>query len=187
LFCEIASLIIDMSVVAVRKTKLGITIGSDSIRLSGLTQEKDKLAKLFMIGRNMALGAVGLASTTSLFREFLENHFPKFNSEYGWTMLMREFANYLGELKNAPGLETVELLVVYRGKIFYLSGYFVREIKDHYAIGAGKDYALTALYLGTDVRQAIQAACHLSILCEEPINILCLNTEGKQGLKARKQ
>lgn len=176
-----------MSVVAVRKTKTKITIGADSIRLSGLTQEKDKLAKLFMVNKDMALGAVGFASTTSLFREFLGNHLPMFNSEYGWTMLVREFASYLGELKNAPGLETADFLVVYQSKIFYLSGYFVREIKDYYAIGAGKDYAITALYLGTDVGQAIKAACHLSIICEEPINIFCLNTQEKPRFKRRKR
>ena len=43
-----------MSIVAVRKEKNKITIGADSIRISGWgTQEKDKLAKLFRISKEM--------------------------------------------------------------------------------------------------------------------------------------
>lgn len=162
-----------MSVVAVRKEKSKITIGADSIRISGWgTQEKDKLAKLFRVSEDMVLGAVGNCATSSLFRDFIENHLPKMNDEYGWTLLMREFAGYLGEVKSAPKFEDSVFIVVYRGKIFFLGGYFVREIKDYYAIGAGADYALAALYLGASVEKAIKAACHLSIFCEEPVNVV---------------
>ncbi len=164
-----------MSVVAVRKEKGAITIGADSIRISGWgTQEKDKLAKLFRVSEEMVIGAVGSCATSALFREYAENHLPKANTEYGWTLLMQEFASHLSELKNAPKFEDSAFLVAYRSKVFYLGGYFVREITDYYAIGAGADYALTALYLGASVEKAIEAACHLSIFCEKPINLVRL-------------
>ncbi len=162
-----------MSVVAVRKKGSSIMIGADSIRITGWgTQEKDKLAKLCRVGDELVLGTVGLSAIHSLFREFLGNHLPKANTEYGWTVLVGEFSNYLNDLKNGPKLETSAFLVVYRGRVFFIDGYFVREIKDYYAIGAGMDYALAALYLGADVRKAIETACHLSIFCEKPVNVI---------------
>ena len=148
-----------MSVVAVRKEKGKITIGADSIRISGWgTQEKDKLAKLFRINKDMVLGTAGSCATASLFRSFLDNHLPKMNDEYGWTLLMREFADHLSEVKSGPKFEDSIFIVVHRGKIFFLGGYFVREVKDYYAIGAGMDYALAALYLGASVEKAIRTA-----------------------------
>ena len=162
-----------MSVVAVRKEKNKIMIGADSIRISGWgTQEKDKLAKLFRIGKDTVLGAVGHAAVNALYREYLENHLPKTNDEYGWTMLMRDFADYLSNLKSAPKFEDSLFIVVYHKKVFLLAGYFVREIRDYYAIGAGADYALSALYLGAGVKKAVETACELSIFCEPPVNII---------------
>lgn len=162
-----------MSVVAVRKEKSKIIIGADSIRISGWgTQQKDKLAKLFRVSKEMVLGTVGDAAMSSLFREFLKNHLPKANTEYGWTMLVSEFADYLNTLKNAPKFEESSSIVVYQQKIFFLNGYFIHEVSDYYAIGAGTDYALAALYLGASVKEAIEAACHLSIFCEKPVNLI---------------
>lgn len=162
-----------MSVVAVRKEGSKITIGADSIRISGWgTQEKDKLAKLFRVNKDLVLGTVGDVAIHSLFREYLTNHLPKFNTEYGWTALIGEFSAYLNELKNPPKLESSSFIVVSKGKVFFVDGYFVREINDYYAIGAGMDYALSALYLGASVQKAIETACHLSIFCEKPINVM---------------
>jgi len=162
-----------MSVVAVKKEGSKIIIGADSIRISGWgTQEKDKLAKLFRISKELIVGTVGDCAIHSLFREFLGNHLPKSNTEYGWTSLISEFSNYLNELKNAPKLEYSKFIVVNKNKAFFIESYFVREINDYYAIGAGTDYALSALYMGASVREAIETACHLSIFCEKPINVM---------------
>ncbi len=162
-----------MSVVVVRKNGSNIAIGADSIRISGWgTQEKDKLAKLFRVSKDLVLGAVGRSDVTALFREFLTNHLPKSNTEYGWTALISDFSDYLNNLKNAPKLETSAFIVVYKQKVFLLEGYFIREIPDYCAIGAGMDYALAALYLGANVKKAIETACHLSIWCEKPVNVI---------------
>ena len=53
-----------------------------------------------------------------------------------------------------------------------MEGFFIKEVTDYTAIGAGMDYSLAALYLGNSVKESIKAACHLSIYCEEPINIM---------------
>lgn len=162
-----------MSVVAVRKEGSKITIGADSIRITGWgTQEKDKLAKLFRVSKDLIVGTVGDAAIHSLFREYLKNHLPKSNTEYGWTSLISEFSTYLNDLKNAPKLEHAAFIIANKGKVFFVDGYFVREINDYYAIGAGMDYALSALYLGASVKEAIETACHLSIFCEKPANVM---------------
>ena len=162
-----------MSVVAVRKKDGKVTIGADSIRITGWgTQEKDKLAKLFRVNADMIVGTVGDSAIHSLFREFLKNHLPKSNTEYGWTTLVSEFSNHLNELKNPPKLETSAFIVVHKQKVFFIDSYFVREINDYYAIGAGMDYALAALHLGASVKEAIETACHLSIFCEKPANVI---------------
>ena len=57
-----------------------------------------------------------------------------------------------------------------------VEGFYVKEITDYMAIGAGMDFALAALYLGSSVKDAIKTACHLSILCEEPINLIEIET-----------
>ena len=55
-----------MSVVAVRVTNKKITIGADSILVSGWTQEKDKLAKLNEVN-GMVIGDCGDAQEGGLF------------------------------------------------------------------------------------------------------------------------
>jgi hypothetical protein len=62
-------------------------------------------------------------------------------------------------------------ILVFEGKVFLMEGFYVKEVTDYTAIGAGMDFALAALYLGNSVKESIKAACHLSVLCEEPINI----------------
>jgi hypothetical protein len=53
-----------------------------------------------------------------------------------------------------------------------MEGFWCKEVTDYTAIGAGMDFALAALYLGNSVKEAIKAACHLSVYCEEPVNII---------------
>jgi len=88
-----------MSVVAVKKYLDKIVIGADSIRISyGSSQEKDKQAKLYRIGKEIVLGDVGDCAVGALFREFLGNHAPKTNDEYGYTNLFAEFNQYVKSL-----------------------------------------------------------------------------------------
>ena len=45
----------------------------------------------------------------------------------------------------------------------------VEEIDDFAAIGAGRDYAYAALYLGATPKEAVEVACELSCYVSEPI------------------
>lgn len=42
----------------------------------------------------------------------------------------------------------------------------------YFAGGAGRDYALAALYLGCDARRAVEVACALDIYCGNGIDVL---------------
>ncbi len=162
-----------MSVVAVRVEKDKITIGADSILVSGYTQEKDKLAKLFQ-NEWMTVGDVGDAQEGALFQIFSKTRKPRESSVEAITEYMFDFFQWNKEKTENNELSN-SYIIIFERKAFLVEGFYVKEIKDYAAIGAGMDFALAALYLGSSVSDAIKTACHLSILCEEPINIITVN------------
>jgi ATP-dependent protease HslVU (ClpYQ) peptidase subunit len=159
-----------MSVVAVKVTKNKITIGADSILVSGWTQEKDKLAKLGEVN-GMVIGDVGDAQEGALFMVFCKTRKPREASVDALVEFMSEFQDWLNKKIDETKLNN-QYIIVFDGKAFLMEGFFIKEITDYTAIGAGMDFALAALYLGNSVKDSIKAACHLSVMCEEPVNII---------------
>ena len=159
-----------MSVVAVKVEKDKITIGADSILVSGYTQEKDKMAKLFQ-NEWMVVGDVGEAQEGALFQIFSKTRKPREASVEAMTEYLFDFFSWKREKTDADKLEN-SYVIIFNKKAFLIEGFYVKEITDYAAIGAGMDFALAALYLGSSVQDAIKTACHLSILCEEPVNII---------------
>lgn len=162
-----------MSVVAVKVTKNKITIGADSILVYGNTQEKDKFAKLNEVN-GMIIGDVGDAQEGALFLIFCKTRKPREASVEALVEFMSDFQDWLGKKIDNTTLEN-QYIIVLEKKAFMLEGFFIKEITDYTAIGAGMDYALAALYLGNSVKESIKAACHLSIYCEEPINLFSVD------------
>lgn len=158
-----------MSVVAVKVTDKKITIGADSIIVNGWTQEKDKLAKLNKVNEFL-IGDVGNAQEGSLFWLFCKTNKPKDNTVDSFTEFIWLFYEWL---KDKTGQETIEnqYIVVYDKKVYLIEGFYIKEVTDYTAIGAGKDFALTTLKLGHSVKKAIKMACELSIYCEGPVNV----------------
>lgn len=159
-----------MSVVAVKVTKNKITIGADSILVSGWTQEKDKLAKLNKVN-GMVIGDVGDAQEGALFLLFCKTRKPSEASVGGLVEFMSEFQDWLDKKTGEAKLSNEYILIIEK-KVFMMEGFFIKEVTDYTSIGAGMDFALSALYLGNSVKDSIKAACHLSVYCEEPINII---------------
>ena len=159
-----------MSVVAVRVEKDKITIGADSILVSGYTQEKDKMAKLFQ-NEWMVVGDVGEAQEGALFQIFSKTRKPREASVDAMTEYLFDFFSWKREKTDSDKLEN-SYIIIFNKKAFLIEGFYVKEVTDYTAIGAGMDFALAALYLGSSVQDAIKTACHLSILCEEPVNII---------------
>jgi ATP-dependent protease HslVU (ClpYQ) peptidase subunit len=159
-----------MSVVAVKVTKNKITIGADSILVSGWTQEKDKLAKLNK-ANGMIIGDVGDAEEGALFLLFCKTRKPREASVDAIVEFMSEFQDWMNNKTGESKLSNQYILIIEK-KAFMIEGFFIKEVTDYTAIGAGMDFALSALYLGNSVKDSIKAACHLSVYCEEPINII---------------
>ena len=159
-----------MSVVAVKVTKNKITIGADSILVSGWTQEKDKLAKLNK-ANGIIIGDVGDAQEGALFLLFCKTRKPREASVDAIVEFMSEFQDWMNNKTGESKLSN-QYIVIIEKKAFMIEGFFIKEVTDYTAIGAGADFALSALYLGNSVKDSIKAACHLSVYCEEPINII---------------
>lgn len=160
-----------MSVVAVKIEKDKITIGADSIIIiSESTQEKNKLAKLYQ-NDWMVVGDVGDAQEGALFQIFSKTRKPKTATVEAITEYMFDFFSWKKEKTDINELES-EYIIIFNKKVFLIVGFYVREITDYAAIGAGMDFALAALYLNSDIKTAIETACHLSTLCEKPVNLI---------------
>jgi ATP-dependent protease HslVU (ClpYQ) peptidase subunit len=159
-----------MSVVAVKVTKNKITIGADSILVSGWTQEKDKLAKLNK-ANGIIIGDVGDAEEGALFLLFCKTRKPREASVDAIVEFMSEFQDWMNNKTGESKLSNQYILIIEK-KAFMIEGFFIKEVTDYTAIGAGADFALPCLALGHSVEVAIEMACHFSIYCEKPVNLL---------------
>jgi len=160
-----------MSVVAVKIEKNKITIGADSIIIiSEYTQEKNKLAKLYQ-NEWMVVGDAGNAQEGALFQIFSKTQKPKASTVENITEYMFDFYSWKKDKTDSNELEN-EYIIIFDKKVFLINGFYVREVNNYAAIGAGMDFALAALYLGKTVKTAIETACYLSTMCEKPINLI---------------
>ena len=145
-----------MSVVAVKVKKNKIVIGADSILVSGWTQEKDKLAKLNEVN-GMVIGDVGDAQEGALFLMYCKTRKPREASVEALVEFMSEFQDWMVKKVDVTKLGN-QYVIVLDGKAFMMEGFFIKEVTDYTAIGAGMDFALSALYLGNSVEDSIKAA-----------------------------
>jgi ATP-dependent protease HslVU (ClpYQ) peptidase subunit len=155
-----------MSVVCCRVEKETIEIASDSIIVRGFTQ--GTYSKLERINE-MIVGGVGAARDLALLFLFCQTHKPESSTTRGVLAFWAEFCDWHKEKTDIQVEKVTSVIIAFLGKCFSIENYFIQEINDYSAIGAGSDYALSALYLGHNVEKAVKTACELSIYCEEPI------------------
>ena len=158
-----------MSVVCCKINETSIDIASDSIIVRGWTQNKsdNKFSKLFKVNE-LVIGAVGAAEEASLLHIFSKTHKPKASDEEGILEFLSEFLDWKKKKADSYKLEN-SYIIVFGGKAYHIHNFFINEILKYEAIGAGEEYALSALYLGHTVEKAVQTACELSIYCELPL------------------
>lgn len=160
-----------MSIVAVKVENGLIQIASDSIVVRHSTQDKssNNFSKLNKIN-SLILGSTGSAEEISLFRVFCSTRRPEQTSEMGIISFLSEFATWKGDRTGDAFIQGEHIIIV-DNKVFAIEGFFVEEITNFTAIGAGMDYALTALHLGHNVEKAVEVACELSVYCELPVKM----------------
>ncbi|HQU73805.1 MAG TPA: hypothetical protein PKV71_10255 [Calditrichia bacterium] len=175
-----------MSVVCCRVYEDRIEIASDSITVRGWTQEKgrDNHSKLVAVN-DMVIGSVGRAEDSSLMQLFCATHKPEGASESDILSFMVEFLDWKKKKTDQKQTSGVFILL-FEGKAFYINGFFIKEVVSYEAIGAGMDFALSALYLGHNVEKAVETACELSVMCEKPIQSLKMDKAGKKKTARKK-
>jgi ATP-dependent protease HslVU (ClpYQ) peptidase subunit len=159
-----------MSVIACRISENGYEIASDSITVRRYTQTKGQtsdFSKLFEVN-NMVIGGVGRSEEISLFRLFLLTHNSFNSTEQSLLELLSEFSDWKNKKIDNPELENHYLIGVYNN-VFCVEGWHIEKITSYMAIGAGQEYALSALYLGHSAEKAIETAIELSMYCEYPV------------------
>ncbi len=159
-----------MSVVAVKITKDKISIAADSITVWGATQWKGdatKATKLFKVNE-MIVGAGGSCEEATLFQLFLQTTKPARTDELAILDLLSQFSTWKNNKIAKPDLVN-HYILIYKKKVFIIVGWDVDIVTKYYALGAGMDFALAALYLGHSPKKAVKVATELSIYCEAPI------------------
>jgi len=158
-----------MSIVCCRVEDKEISIASDSITVRGWTQEKDRNnhTKLFKV-EDIIIGGVGYCEETSLLQIFCRTTRPSEAKESDLLTFLENFSEWKNKRTKKYDIQNSYIMAV-KGHAFYIQSFFIKEILTYDAIGAGADYALSALYLGSDVEKAVETACELSVLCEKPI------------------
>lgn len=158
-----------MSVVAVKRYDDGFEIAADSITVRGYTQtiNNTKSIKLFEYD-NLVVGSCGSAEEGQLFRMFLKTHKVANNSEEAVLDLLGTFSDWKYEKTGDSMIENYYIFCIDYTP-YAIWNYLVDEVVTYEAIGAGEDYALTALHLGHSAGESVGVAIDLSVYCESPI------------------
>ena len=162
-----------MTVIVCKINKDGYEIASDSITIRDWTQSKSNnttFSKLFEIN-NLVIGSTGTMMEVSLFKLFCITHRPSTANETAILEFLSEFSEWKNKKIGEKGIENSYFLGI-DGSVFGIEEWLVEEIITYSAIGAGMDFALSALYLGHSVDKAVQTAIELSIYCEGPIQVI---------------
>jgi ATP-dependent protease HslVU (ClpYQ) peptidase subunit len=160
-----------MSVVACRVYEDRYEIASDSITVTGWTQSKGNNTDACKLLENedLIIGFSGLSSEFELMRVFVKSHKPSNESKEAVLDFMNEFGTWMR--KKTDGDHTCvdgAYIIGLKNKVYAFIYWNIEEIIDYYAVGAGRDFAMSALYLGHDVERSCDVATELSI-CEKPI------------------
>jgi len=167
-----------MSVVAAKKNEYGEwEIAADSIALCADTIINQKgnrsYAKIKRVG-SMIIGGTGNYSDIGLLFIFAKTHVPKDDTEDSVLDWFVEFLDWRSKKVEGYSMDETNFMMLIGGNCFMLEGTLCLKVAKYMAIGAGMDFALTALYLGKSPEEACKAACALSNLCEEPVRMFRL-------------
>lgn len=164
-----------MSVVVCKVNKNNIEVAADSICVCGYsklpahTTNHTKLMKY----NDIIVGGCGYAEETSLFFHYLKTHLiEETATEADILNFIMEFKKWKSTYSSTP-IEN-SYIIAYKGRAFMVEGMFITEITNFCAIGAGRDYANGAFYMGATAKEAVEAACSLCAMVAEPIEVVSI-------------
>jgi ATP-dependent protease HslVU (ClpYQ) peptidase subunit len=165
-----------MSVVAAKKYADKLVFAADSIRVSGYLSETSRVSgheqgKLFEVN-DIVIGSVGWIMELSFMQLFARNHKPSAPTVEAVLEYIVEFYTWAKKKDDTFGKRNSYLMGM-EGEIFRISdGYLVEKINEFSAIGAGREFALTAMYLDKTPQEAVEIANELCIYCSAPVNTI---------------
>ncbi len=168
-----------MSVVAARRYTDKLEFAADSIRVSGYLAENSRVTgheqgKLFQVN-DMIIGSVGYIMELSFMQIFARNHKPSTPTIEGVLDFIVEFYGW-AKKKDDSFSKRNSYLIGIEGEIFRVcDSYLVEKINEFSAIGAGEHFALTAMYLDKNPREAVEIANELCVYCSGPVNEIIKN------------
>lgn len=165
-----------MSVVAVKKNKKGgFDIAADDIACSGWTvlsnADNKTFSKLQEIN-GVVIGGSGETEVITMLFMYARTNLIKNNeldSVFDW---FKGFLDWRKKKTDKYGISGNFFIIVIDKKAFYFEDFLCVEVKENYAIGAGRDFALAALSLGHSAKESVEVACKLSTFCNEPVHTL---------------
>ncbi|MBK68003.1 MAG: hypothetical protein CMP22_07740 [Rickettsiales bacterium] len=162
-----------MTVVAVKKQNGIVSIASDDATTSGYTTisnaDNKSFTKLKQIGKYTIAGS-GLTSITSLLFMYAKTHLIRENSEEGVLDWFKGFLDWRKEKTGEYGISSNNFIIVWDNKIYEFQDFQVTEIRENYAIGSGRDFALAAMYMGASAKKAVECAINFDSYCSAPVH-----------------
>lgn len=159
-----------MSVIACQVKDGKISLASDSLIAVGSTNIGSgtfKYAKLTE-QNGIICGAVGTVEESAMFQLFCSTHAPEHSDTPGILSFMGEFSDWKKKKTDDCKLENDYILVV-NGRCFDIRRWCITEVDKYDAIGAGQDFAMTALHLGHTAKEAVEITCKLCVYCSLPV------------------
>lgn len=161
-----------MTVVAVKVEKNKVVLSADSACTSGWTTTSNadgkSFAKIKKVGDYVIAGA-GLCSDVTLLFMYAKTNLIKSNNEDGVLEWFKDFLNWKKGKTGSYGLDQTDFILAYNDKAYYFANFLVVEIKEKFAIGSGRDFALAAMHNGACTEKAVETACHFDSFCGLPL------------------
>lgn len=160
-----------MSVVAARKYENHISFAADSISVAGstrITQRIETSAKVFQ-SNGLTLGGAGSARELSMISLYVRNHSPINDDLESMIDFVWRFEKWVQERDDDFKAENHYLLAFQAGLYRTYGGLEIFQVNEFDAVGAGQDYAITALHLEKTPHEAVDIACQLSVWCHPPV------------------
>lgn len=160
-----------MSVVVCKVNENNIEVAADSICVSGWSKLPSGVGKNIKIIRegDLIIAGCGVAEEISLFFHYIQTHSIASTATSKDVLdFILEFRHWKSDYTRSTNFDNT-YIIAYKGKAFFIEGMLVMPITDYCAIGAGRDYANGALYMGATAEEAVKAACELCAMVAEPI------------------
>jgi ATP-dependent protease HslVU (ClpYQ) peptidase subunit len=159
-----------MTVIAARKYHDKIVMAADSFIGNDEVNYNHQCStpKMFDTGE-CVIGLTGSADDASLLRIFSKTH--KLGDRVDQSRVMDWLMEYAEWKKSKVGEWGFKswILLAHKSGLYVCYGISCHEVDEFASIGAGQDFANTALYLGKSPSEAAKIACRISNKCAEPV------------------